>query len=106
MLDCTTELPCGKWTAGAPFNPIQAQGKDCGWDIHAGCTVVEWVGDANETLHTLQPSAFHFTSNASAAPLVMEQWASVGPGYANLTYRMTAPGYALPLHCFTVTSLR
>ena len=39
-------------------------------------------------------SVWHFTSNHSAAPLVMEQWASVGAdGFLNLTYRMTAPAY-------------
>ena len=34
----------GGWTAGAPFNPIQAQGQSCGWDKHTGSSVIEWVG--------------------------------------------------------------
>jgi hypothetical protein len=89
-MDCETVFPCGGWTPGAPFNPIQAQGKGCGWVDHTGSSANGWVGHDKQTLHTVMDSAYHFTSNGSAAPVVWEQWSSVGEGFVNLTYRMSA----------------
>eukprot|EP01043_Picozoa_sp_COSAG02_P029379 COSAG02_NODE_1827_length_10743_cov_19.183859_4_plen_477_part_00 len=98
VLDCKAQQPCGGWTAGAPFNPIQAQGKDCGWDDHPGSSIIEWTGAKNQTLHTVMESAWHFTSNRSAAPVVWEQWTTAhDEGFVNLTYRMiAAPEYSGP----------
>jgi hypothetical protein len=90
VLDCKAQQPCGGWTAGAPFNPIQAQGKDCGWEDHSGSSV-EWIGKENKTLHTVMESPWHFTSNRSAAPVIWEQWSTAhDDGYLNLTYHMAA----------------
>ena len=89
-MNCGTVFPCGGWTPGAPFNPIQAQGQGCGWVNHTGSSIHEWVGTNNRTLHTVMDSVYHFTSNASAAPVVWEQWSSVGQGFVNLTYCMSA----------------
>jgi hypothetical protein len=91
VLDCVTRFPCLSWTAGAPLNPIQAQGSQCFWSDHWP-TSAQWVNDGT-TLWTVQPRAYHFTSNTSAAMLSMEQWTSVHPaGFVNLTYRMTFQG--------------
>ena len=94
VLDCVTEFPCSGWTAGAPWNPIQAQGINCSW---SGQAPVEsnWV-IPGETFYTVLPTVWHYTSNLPAVALRMEQWTTVASEtqpYVELSYRLTyAPG--------------
>ncbi len=88
--NCTSQKPCGGWTPGAPWNPIQAQGPDCGWNSPANdCNVAEWQG---QTFYTRLNAPFHFTSTAPPAPMPMEQWVTAHDGYAEVKYRLTYSG--------------
>lgn len=100
VLDCVERRPCQGWTAGAPLNPIQAQGAQCFWDEHSP-TSLAWL-DNNTTLFTVQQQAYHFTSNTSAISLAMSQWTSVNPrGFANITYKLNYTGlFPLGKICF------
>jgi hypothetical protein len=111
VADCKTVKPCGGWTAGAPWNPIQAQGSDCGWGRDRGSNNATWNwesengsasasgggGNRNSTgsvLHTTVPQGYHFTKNGPSTPLQMEQWISAGDTadpqapYLEMRYRL------------------
>ena len=88
--DCVSTKPCGGWTPGAPWNPIQAQGPGCGWASPANdCNEVTWQGS---TLYTRLDAPFHFTSTKPAAATPMEQWVTAQSGYAEVKYRLTYNG--------------
>ena len=90
VLDCVTAQPCGGWTAGAPWNPIQAQGPLCGWD--SPLNDVSAAGYQGATYYTSHAAPFHFTSTLPAAPMPMEQWVTPHAGYAEVRYRLSYDG--------------
>ena len=89
--DCVTSKPCGTWSAGAPWNPIQAQGADCGWgDAGNDVATAGWEG---ATYHTVHDGPYHFTkSEAPVQGMTMEQWVTPHEGYAEVKYRLTYSG--------------
>ncbi len=90
VTDCVTAQPCGGWTAGAPWNPIQAQGPACGWD--SPLNDVTAAGYQGASYYTAHAAPFHFTSTLPAAPMPMEQWVTPHPGYAEVRYRLSYDG--------------
>ena len=88
--NCQTTSPCGGWTAGAPWNPIQAQGPQCGWDSPLNdVNAAGWQGDA---YYTRLDAPFHFTSTQPAVPMPMEQWVTPHWGYVEIRYRLSYTG--------------
>ncbi len=93
VLDCASATPCVGWSAGAPWNPIQAQGSDCWWDNAGNDTVHDkWTDD---TYYTRHENPYHFTSTLPpVAGMKMRQWVTLHQGYAEVKYRLTYEGSA------------
>ncbi len=88
--NCTSVKPCGGWTPGAPWNPIQAQGPDCGWDSPGNdCNAANWEGSS---FYTRLDGPYHFTHTHPACPMPMEQRVTAHQGYAQIDYRLTYSG--------------
>lgn len=62
VADCTSVDPCVGWSAGAPYNPIQAQGSSCGWDNGGNDATPTWSGAA---LTSTLSSPRHFTKSGA-----------------------------------------
>lgn len=89
---------------GAPrlWNPIQAQGGQCGWDDHsndviAACFVANddpssvCGSSTGPTYYTKQASPNNFTINdVAVSGLAFEQWVTPFAGYVKIRYRITA----------------
>lgn len=97
VADCTNVKACA-FGAGGPFNPIQAQAADCGWDSP--------TNDVDQV--TLQPSGavwikksapYHFTKSTSFPGMTWEQTAKLVEAGVRLDYRITYSGpYSLTPH--------
>lgn len=90
VADCRSVEPCVGWTAGAPFNPIQAQGSDCGWHNSGNDASSSWVGSA---LRTVQSAPRHFTkTGAGVSGLSFTQTVEPGEGHVRVEYTMAYTG--------------
>ena len=96
--NCTTEVRCGGWSAGAPINPIQAQGLNCGWDRTSAA--VDGISPISYGLHVGKTGPYNFTKSTVVSGMHWEQNVAVPENapYAQLTYSMTYTGTALGFH--------
>jgi hypothetical protein len=92
ICNCTSVLPCGGWSAGAPWNPIQAQAAGCGWNGPSN-DVASVTQNANG-VQLAQNAPYHFTKTTAYAG--MAWWvAGLAPGdrpYVRLRYHMSWSG--------------
>ena len=97
VTNCTTVKSCVGWGAGAPFNPIQAQAQDCGWD--SGTNDVDSLVRSGDAVTTRKSSPWHFTRTDALAGMVFEQTTTLHDAYVQLDYRITYSGpYTLSSH--------
>ena len=95
--DCTTVRSCVGWGAGAPFNPIQAQAADCGWD--SPTNDVDQLQTGTGTVYISKTGPYHFTETDAMAGLTWEETATLHMAYVELDYRITYSGpYSLTTH--------
>ncbi|MEN9787048.1 MAG: hypothetical protein RLZZ299_2312 [Pseudomonadota bacterium] len=89
--NCANTAPCVTWDAGAPWNPIQAQGSGCAWDNEANdAWSADWVGDA---LEVVQVAPRHFTKRgAGVADLTFEQRVTPGEAWIQVDYTIRYEG--------------
>lgn len=91
IADCRRVEACVGWDAGAPWNPIMAQGADCAWDSAANDAASEgWVGSA---YRTEQEAPRHFTKTGDGvAGLSFGQLVTAEDGAMRLDYTMRYTG--------------
>lgn len=91
VANCGSVNACVGWDAGAPYNPIQAQGTDCGWDSASNDVAsATWTGSALRTEHD---TPRHFTKSGSGvASMVFEQTTTPGDFWIELDYRVAYSG--------------
>jgi hypothetical protein len=90
VANCTAVEPCVGWNAGAPYNPIQAQGSACAWDNSANDAASTWVGSE---LRTSLSSPRHFTkSGAGVSGLTFGQAVTAGDAWIQLEQRIQYTG--------------
>jgi hypothetical protein len=97
VADCSSVQSCVDWGAGAPFNPIQAQGRDCGWD--SSSNDVDSVSASGDTVRTQKSDPWHFTQTDSFQGMTFYQTNTLEEAYVRLDYRITYSGpYTLSEH--------
>ena len=91
VANCGSVDACVGWDAGAPYNPIQAQGTDCGWDSASNDVAsTTWTGS---TLRTEHDTPRHFTKSGSGvASMLFEQTTTPGDFWIELDYRVAYSG--------------
>jgi hypothetical protein len=95
--DCTSVTSCVDWGAGAPFNPIQAQARDCGWD--SSSNDVDSLTASGSTVTTRKSGPYHFTQSDSFSGMVFEQSTTLHDAFVEIDYRITYSGpYTLSAH--------
>lgn len=95
--DCSTVSSCVDWGAGAPFNPIQAQARDCGWD--SSTNDVDSLTRSGDAVTIRKANPWHFTQTDSFDGMVFEQTTTLHDAYVQLDYRITYSGpYTLSDH--------
>ena len=95
--DCSTVSSCVDWGAGAPFNPIQAQAKDCGW--HSPTNDVDTLTRNGDAVTTRKADPWHFTQTDAFTGMVFEQTTTLHEAWVQLDYRITYDGpYTLSSH--------
>ncbi len=89
--NCANTAPCVGWDAGAPWNPIQAQGSACGWDNEANdAWRAAWTGDA---LEVVQVAPRHFTKRGpGVADLTFEERVTPGDAWIRVDYTIRYDG--------------
>ncbi|MBI2898008.1 MAG: hypothetical protein HYY06_30930 [Deltaproteobacteria bacterium] len=88
QISCSGEPPCLDWSAGAPWNPIQAQAAGCGWDGPTNDVAVT-ADDDSVTLTERDPWQF-----TKATALTGTTWRTKGRvridrPYLEIEYRIT-----------------
>jgi hypothetical protein len=97
VADCRSVDSCVDWGAGAPFNPIQAQARDCGWD--SSSNDVDSLTVSGSTVTTRKSGPYHFTKSSSFPGMVFEQATTLHDAYVEIDYRITYSGpYTLSEH--------
>lgn len=92
ICDCSSVLPCGTWTAGGPWNPIQAQAANCGWN--GPTNDVSSVQQTADGLVLQQVNPYHFSKTTAFEGMTWSVAALAPPErpYVRLRYRMTWNG--------------
>ncbi|MBI2895946.1 MAG: hypothetical protein HYY06_20480 [Deltaproteobacteria bacterium] len=90
VADCGAVRSCVDWGAGAPWNPIQAQGADCGWG-GASNDVDERVEEPG-SVFTRKTNPYHFTKSTAMEGVVFEQTTALFDAYVQIDYRVTYAG--------------
>ena len=75
--DCKTIRLCGGWTTGAPWNPIQAQGLDCGWGRDRGSNNATWRWVSENSIGNISDST-SADGNVLAVPQLSLLFARLG----------------------------
>ena len=97
VADCTNVKACA-FGAGGPFNPIQAQAANCGWDSPTNDVDLVTVQPSGAV--TIKKSApWHFTKSTNFPGMTWEQTAQLVDAGVRLDYRITYSGpYSLTPH--------
>ncbi len=91
VADCPRVRAC-EFGAGAPWNPIQAQAPDCGWD-HPGNDVSEiGVHENPPWIHIVKRDPYQFTKSDAFPGLTWEQVARLLPMGVQLDYTVRYAG--------------
>jgi len=97
VADCSSVTACA-FGAGGPFNPIQAQAANCGWDSPTN-DVDEVTTLPGGGVHMRKTSPYHFSKSNNFPGMVFEQSTSIENASVRLDYRITYSGpYALTPH--------
>lgn len=96
--NCSTELACTGWSAGAPWNPIQAQAAGCGWN--GTSNDVTAVAQGRDGLTLSKPEPYHFTKTTAFSGLTFHTTGQVPSDrpYVRLRYRMVYAGRDVGAH--------
>ncbi|MBM4390717.1 MAG: hypothetical protein FJ090_06310 [Deltaproteobacteria bacterium] len=91
VADCLTVEACVGWDAGAPWNPIQAQGTDCEWNSGSNDVATSaWAGSSYATTHD---TPRHFTKSGSGVSgMSFDQVVSAGESWLEVDYRVSYGG--------------
>ncbi len=84
--NCTTEYSCLKWTAGGPWNPIQAQAVNCGWN--GDTNDVHQIVAGEDSLTMTLDNPYQFTKSTSIPGMIFRQTTELpnGAPYLKMTY--------------------
>jgi hypothetical protein len=99
VVDCQTEQACLDWSAGGPWNPIQAQAANCGWN--GPTNDVDSVAPVSNGVKLSKQNPYHFTKTGQMTGLL---WSTAGKvradrPYVELDYEMDYSGpFALSEH--------
>jgi hypothetical protein len=87
--NCSTERACGSWSAGGPWNPIQAQAADCGWN--GPTNDVSQVTESSGALTFVKSNPYHFTKTTAFNGMTWRVTGNVPSSrpYIKLTYQMS-----------------
>jgi hypothetical protein len=97
VANCSTVDSCVDWGAGAPFNPIQAQARDCGWD--SSSNDVDYVSNTGSAVTTRKNGPYHFTRSDAFTGMLFEQTTTLHDAYVEIDYRIAYTGpYTLSEH--------
>lgn len=91
ICDCSAARPCLDWSAAGPYNPLQAQAIDCGWNGPTNDATVE-PGAPGVTL--VQSTVYQFTKTNALPGLSWSLNASVKSDrpYVRLVFHMLYTG--------------
>ncbi|MET0404703.1 MAG: hypothetical protein ABW123_19970, partial [Cystobacter sp.] len=86
--NCTSEQSCGTWSAAGPWNPIQAQAANCGWN--GPTNDVSQVTELNGALTFVKNDPYHFSKTTAFDGLTWRVTGKVTSNrpYLQLTYQM------------------
>ena len=97
VTNCASVKSCVDWGAGAPFNPIQAQAINCGWESTTNDVTV--AKTSTNQVYVSKVAPYHFTQNNAMPGLTWHQTAVLYKAYLRVTYRITYSGpYTLSTH--------
>lgn len=97
VANCNTVDSCVDWGAGAPFNPIQAQAADCGWDSRSND--VDSISNSGTAITTRKNGPYHFTQTDSFSGMLFEQTTTLHDAYVEIDYHIAYSGpYTLSEH--------
>jgi len=97
VADCTNVKACA-FGAGGPFNPIQAQAADCGWDSPTN-DVDSVTVQPSGAVTIKKASPWHFTKSTNFPGMSWEQTTGLVEAGVRLDYRITYSGpYSLTPH--------
>lgn len=97
--DCITEKSCVGWSAASPWNPLQAQAKDCGWN--GPSNDVTNVFDDSGYITATKVNPYNFTKSTSFNGLTWSTSVKTphNKPYAHIKYSLSYTGpYSLSLH--------
>ena len=91
-LDCSVAQPCYDWSAAAPWNPIQAQGANCGWNGPSNDVTSVAAVDHGVVLTKVNP--YNFTKTNAMPSFTWTTTAVVTPTqpFVELDYTMDYTG--------------
>lgn len=91
VADCRTFSPCLDWGAAAPWNPIQAQAENCGWD--SPTNDVDASGSPEPGAWEIRlDDPYHFTKTDRFRGLTFKQKVRLGDIYARVDYTLEYRG--------------
>jgi hypothetical protein len=91
--NCTTDFGCSGngWSAGGPFNPIQAQSAGCNYG-QPSAQVDSVSSPASNTITVVKSGPANFTKTSTVAGLTWTQTSGVYGPYAKVTYTLNYAG--------------
>jgi len=92
VADCRSVRSCVDWGAGSPWNPIQAQGADCGWDNAGNDVTAVGVHDDPPWIHIVTENPHQFTKSDRFPGLTWEQVAALEEAGIRIEYRIRYTG--------------
>jgi|GEM_PF-6254432 len=98
VCDCASVQSCLDWGAGAPWNPIQAQAANCGWD--SPTNDVDYAGPtANGGWEIRLDDPYNFTKTNAHQGMSFMQKVELGDIYAKVDYIIEYKGtYTTGVH--------
>ena len=97
VTNCGSVKSCVDWGAGAPFNPIQAQAVNCGWDSSTN-DVTSYTSSKGK-VSVSKKAPYHFTQDNAMPGLTWSQTTALLAAYVRTDYRVTYNGpYTLSTH--------
>jgi MYXO-CTERM domain-containing protein len=93
VANCSSVMAC-EFTAGAPYNPIQAQGADCGWENAGNDVTALGINPDPPWIHIRKENPQQFTKSNAFAGLTWEQVARLHPAGIQVDYTIRYSGAA------------
>jgi len=97
IANCGAVKSCVGWGAGAPWNPIQAQAANCGWDSLTND--VDTITPGQGTVTVKKTAPYHFTKSNAMPGMTWDEKATLLPAGLQLDYHIAYSGsYTLTPH--------